>query len=449
MSAVASNELPRVVIVGRPNVGKSSLFNRIVGHRKAIVEDEPGTTRDRVEAEVEWLDRRFRIVDTGGFETTDENVYAALIVEQIRTAIAESDLVLFCIDARDGLTASDYDVADVVRRANRPTIVVANKADNEYREAAGIAEAAVLGLGAARPISALHDVNVGLLLDEVVAGFPDAPLLVESDRVRIAIIGRPNVGKSMLLNAVAGEKRVIVSDVAGTTRDAVDLDIDTPEGKFTLVDTAGIRRPGKLGRGLELHSVMRAQFAVERSDVAIIVVDGQVGVTAQDTHIAGIAMEQHKGLIFAVNKVDLWEDEAERKAWAERQLRSRVRFAPWALFAFVSALEGRGVNELLKFAVQVRESRRLRISTGELNALLKKAMATHVPPVVHNKRVKMFYATQAGVDPPTFILFVNDPSIIHFSYRRFLERTIREAYDFDGTAIKMVFKSRSEEDAPR
>lgn len=449
MSAVASSELPRVVIVGRPNVGKSSLFNRIVGHRKAIVEDEPGTTRDRVEAEVEWLDRRFRLVDTGGFETVGENVYAPLIVEQIRTAIDESDMVIFCIDARDGLTASDYDVADVVRRANRQTILVATKADNEFREAAGVAEASALGLGEARPISAMHDINVGLLLDEVVAAFPDAPLVVESDRVRVAIIGRPNVGKSMLLNAVAGEERVIVSSVAGTTRDAVDLDIDTPQGKFTLVDTAGIRRPGRLGKGLELHSVMRARFAVERCDVAIVVIDGEVGVTSQDTHIAGLAMEEYKGLIFAINKIDLWEDEVDRRNWSERQLQSRLRFSPWALFTFMSALENRGIAEVLTLAAQVRESRRLRVPTPELNALLKKAMQTHVPPVVHSKRVKLFYATQAGVDPPTFILFVNDPSIIHFSYRRFLERTIRDAYDFSGTAIKMVFKSRSEDDPSR
>lgn len=449
MNTVAAYGLPVVVIVGRPNVGKSSLFNRVVGHRKAIVEDEPGTTRDRVEAEVEWLDRRFRLVDTGGFETSAENVYAPLIVEQIRAAVDEADIVIFLIDARDGLTASDYDVADVVRQAGRPTIVVANKADNERREAAGVAEGASLGFGEARPISALHDSGVGLLLDEVAAMLPERPATVEPDRVRIAIIGRPNVGKSMLLNTLAGEHRVIVSEVAGTTRDAVDLDVDTPQGAFTVVDTAGIRRPGRLGKGLERHAVMRARVAVERCDVAIVVVDSQSGVTAQDTHIAGIAMDETKGLIFAINKIDLWEDPEERRAWAERQLRSRVGFAPWALFAFISALDGRGVPELLQMAAAVRESRRQRVGTGELNALLKRAMQTHVPPVVHNKRVKLFYATQAAVDPPTFILFVNDPAIIHFSYRRFLERTIREAYDFQGTAIKLVFRARSEDDAAR
>lgn len=253
----------------------------------------------------------------------------------------------------------------------------------------------------------------------------------------------------MLLNTLAGERRVIVSDVAGTTRDAVDLDIDTPQGAFTVVDTAGIRRPGRLGKGLERHSVMRARVAVERCDVAIVVVDSQDGVTAQDTHIAGIAIDETKGLIFAINKVDLWEDPEERRGWAERQLRSRIRFAPWALYTFISALDGEGVPHLLELANSVREARRQRVSTGELNALLKRAMQTHVPPVVHNKRVKLFYGTQAGVDPPTFVLFVNDPAIIHFSYRRFLERTIREKYDFQGTAIKLVFRARSEDDPAR
>ena len=252
----ATDKLARVVIVGRPNVGKSSLFNRIFGERRAIVEDEPGTTRDRVEADVEWQDVRFRLIDTGGYETDAENIYAPLIIEQIKTAMAGAAVVLFCVDSRDGLTASDYDMAEVVRRAKRPTIVVATKADNERRELTGIAEASALGLGDPMPISAMHDVNVGLMLDEVVKLLPQDTTLEESDRTRIAIIGRPNVGKSMLVNAILGQQRVIVSEVAGTTRDAIDTEIDTPEGSFLLIDTAGIRRPGKLGKGVELHSVI-------------------------------------------------------------------------------------------------------------------------------------------------------------------------------------------------
>ncbi|MFN8615795.1 MAG: ribosome biogenesis GTPase Der [Dehalococcoidia bacterium] len=446
MSA-ASDALPRVVIVGRPNVGKSSLFNRVFGERRAIVEDEPGTTRDRVEADVEWMDVRFRLIDTGGYETDAENVYAPLIIEQIKTAMSGAAAVLFCVDARDGLTASDYDMADVVRRAQRPTIVVATKADNERRELIGLAEASSLGLGEPLPISAMHDINVGVMLDEVVKLLPQDTTLVESDRTRVAIIGRPNVGKSMLVNAILGQQRVIVSDVAGTTRDAIDSEVDTAEGSFLLIDTAGIRRPGKLGKGVELHSVMRTTSAVERCHVAVLVVDGTEGVTSQDMHIAGVPMEHLKGLIIAVNKTDLWDDPEARRAWAESQMRGRVKFAPWAMVAFISALEGKGVHELLELVQHAREARRRRLSTAELNSLLNKAIREHVPPLVQNKRFKLFFATQADIDPPVFILFVNDPKLVHFSYRRYLERSIREAADFEGTAIKLVFRARSEDDA--
>jgi GTPase len=444
----ATSTLPRVVIVGRPNVGKSSVFNRVLRERRAIVEDEPGTTRDRVEADVEWLDHRFRLIDTGGFETESENVYAPLIVGQIRSALEGAAVVVLVVDARDGLTASDYDIAEVVRRANKPTILLANKADNDRRELQGIADAAVLGLGVPLPASALHDTGVGLMLDEVVDLLPTGAPLVESDRVRLAIIGRPNVGKSMLVNALLGEERVIVSDVAGTTRDAIDTELDTPEGSFTLIDTAGVRRPGKLGKGVELHSVMRTTTAVERCDVAVLVVDGSEGVTAQDTHIAGSALENYKGVIIAVNKIDLWADAAERREWSERQMKGRMQFAPWAVVTYISALEGRGLDDLLKLAVQVRDARRRRMSTGDLNAALTKAFREHVPPLVRNKRFKLLYATQGSVEPPTFILFVNDPSLVHFSYKRYLERAIREAADFDGTAIKLVFRGRTD-DNPR
>lgn len=445
----ASRDLPRVAIVGRPNVGKSTLFNRVVGERRAIVEDEPGTTRDRVEADVEWLDRRFRLVDTGGFETVSENVYAPLILGQIRDAIAGAAVVILCIDARDGLTASDHDIADEVRRAGRPTLVVATKVDNERREAQAIADAASLGLGVPLGLSALHDMNVGVMLDEVVAMLPDVPPLIETDRVRIAIMGRPNVGKSMLVNALLGERRVIVSEVAGTTRDAVDVELDSPEGSFLVIDTAGIRRPGKLGKGIERHSVMRATAAVERCDVAILVIDGTEGVTTQDTHIAGIALKAARGLVIAVNKTDLWEDPDERREWAERQMRGRIQFAPWALITFISALEGRGLDALLRLAREARDARRRRMATPELNAVLNRALREHVPPLVRNRRLKLFYATQADVEPPTFILFVNDPALVHFSYRRYLERVLREAVDFDGTAIRLVLKGRSEENAAR
>lgn len=443
----ATAVLPRVAIVGRPNVGKSSLFNRILGERRAIVEDEPGTTRDRVEADVEWRDRRFRLIDTGGFETDEENLYAPLIVAQIRTAIETADLVLFCIDARDGLTASDYDVAEVVRRSRKPTIVVANKCDNESREVAGIADAAALGFDDVLPVSALHDVNIGLMLDEVVARLPASPAIVEEDRVRIAVVGRPNVGKSMLVNAILGEERVIVSDVAGATRDAIDTEIDTPQGNFTLIDTAGVRRPGQRGKGLERHSVLRTQQAIERADVAVLLIDGTEGVTAQDMAIAGMVVDAYKGLVIAVNKIDLWEDPDRMRNWAERQMRSRIRFVPWALVTFISALERKNLDSVLELAATAREARRRRIPTADLNATLNRAFREHVPPTVHNKRFKLYYATQASIDPPTFVLFVNDPTIMHFSYRRYLERVLRQQYDFEGTAIKLVFRGRNEDNS--
>jgi GTP-binding protein len=442
---VSAGELPRVVIAGRPNVGKSSFFNRVVGRRQAIVEDEPGTTRDRLEAEVEWLDRRFRLVDTGGFETESENVFGPLILDQIRVALREAAVVVLLVDARDGLTASDYDIADEVRRSGKPAILVANKADNDFREWQALAEATELGLGEPLPISALHNVNVGVLLDEVVALLPTAEPALEADRIRLAIIGRPNVGKSMLVNALLGEERVIVSDVAGTTRDAIDSDLETPEGKFTLIDTAGIRRPGKLGKGVERHSVMRARAAVERADVAVLLIDGTEGVTAQDTHILGIAMESHAALVIAINKTDLWEDPEGQREWLQRQMRGRVSFAPWALFTFISALERKGLQHLLELCVTAREARRRRLPTPELNAVLTRALREHVPPVVHNKRFKLLFATQADVDPPTFVLFVNDPNLLHFSYRRYLERAIREAADFEGTTIRLVLRARESE----
>ncbi len=447
MTSAMTAALPVVAIVGRPNVGKSSLFNRIIGERRAIVEDEPGTTRDRLEADVEWMDRRFRLTDTGGYEEDITKPYASLVSDQVMEAIDSAALVLFCIDARDGLTATDHDIARVVRESGKPVMVVATKADTEHREYDAIADAWELGLGDPLPVSALHRINVGLMLDMVVEHLPETGALPELDRVRLAIIGRPNVGKSMLLNALAGERRTIVSEIPGTTRDAIDLDIDSPEGAFTIVDTAGIRRPGKLGKGVERHSVLRAKQALSRCDVAILVVDGTAGVTSQDAHIAGFATEANKGLIIAVNKTDLWEDRADRRDWSMRQMRGRLHFLPWAMIAFISAKEGKGLPELLRLANQARETRRMRIPTGELNAVVRRAVAAHHPPVVHHKRLKIYYVTQAGIDPPTFVFFVNDPAIIHFSYRRYLEKAIRQNYDFEGTSIKLVFKARNEEDS--
>ena len=444
MSAAA--HLPRVAIVGRPNVGKSSLFNRIVGERRAIIEDEPGTTRDRLEAEVEWRDTHFLVLDTGGFQREAEGDYTALIRAQITAAIEEAALVLFCVDARDGLTASDLDMADVVRRGETPALLVATKADNEAREAIAAAEATTLGFGPPLPVSALHDVNVGLLLDDVVERLPKTAPLVERDRIRVAIVGRPNVGKSTLVNALTGEDRVIVSDVAGTTRDAIDTDLDSPQGAFTLIDTAGIRRPGKRGLGVERHSVLRATSAIDRSDVAILLVDASESVAAQDTHIAGIVQEAAVGLVVVANKTDLWENPELDGARLLAVMRERFRFLPWALFTFISAEAGQGLPELLRLAAEAREARRRRIPTGELNGIFKRALRDHSPPVVHSRRLKIRFVTQPSVDPPTFVVFVNDPKLLHFSYRRFLERRLREAHDFEGTAIRFILRGSSDEE---
>lgn len=443
----ADAPLPRVAIVGRPNVGKSSLFNRIVGERRAIIENEPGTTRDRLEAEVEWRDRPFLLIDTGGFQREDEGEYTGPIRAQIGSAIAEAALVLFCVDARDGLTASDHDVADAVRRGRTPALLVATKADNEAREMAALADAAALGFGSPLPVSALHDINVGLLLDAVAERLPEAAPLLERDRVRVAIVGRPNTGKSTLVNALTGEERVIAGPVAGTTRDAIDTDLDAPQGAFTLIDTAGIRRPGKRGRGVERHAVLRATAALARCDVAVLLIDGAEGLTAQDAHVAGLAREAAAGMVVAVNKTDLWEDADGERARALAALRERLAFLPWALFAFVSAAEGKGLGDLLALAAEAREARRRRIPTGELNAVLRKALREHSPPVVRNRRLKLRYATQPSVDPPAFVVFVNDPKLLHFSYRRYLERRLREACDFEGTAIRLVFRASKAEDA--
>ncbi len=339
MTSAVGGRLPRVVIAGRPNVGKSTLFNRIVGERRAIVEDEPGTTRDVIEAEVEWGDRRFVLADTGGYELSDLDRFGPLVARQVETALAGADLVLLCVDSEAGVTPADEEVADLVRKSGKPVIVVATKADSERREAMALAEASALGLGVPMPVSALHDINVVQLLDLVAERLPEAPPSIERDRVRLAIVGRPNVGKSMLVNAVLGEPRVIVSEVPGTTRDAIDTDIDTPFGPFTLIDTAGVRRRGKIGRGVEYHSVLRTRAAIERCDVAVLVIDGSEGVTAQDTHVAGMVLEAAKGLVVAVNKTDLWGEgfEARRREFYG-QLRRKMGFAPWALVAFVSAL---------------------------------------------------------------------------------------------------------------
>ena len=440
---------PVVAIVGRPNVGKSSLFNRIVGHRVALVEDEPGTTRDRITADLDWYGRTLRVVDTGGLETAPKGLYSALIRSQIEAAMEEADALVFVVDGRDGLTAEDYEVAEILRRASQPVVLVANKVDNERREL-DLVDCFRLGLGQPVAVSAYHGYGVADMLDRVVDQLPQPPQAEDVERgTAIAIIGRPNAGKSMLLNALLGEERVIVSEIPGTTRDAIDTTLEFEGQRLTLIDTAGIRRRGHIVPGVEGHSVLRARDAVARSDVAVIVIDSTDAATAQDAHVVQIADEAAKGIVLAINKADLLDGPGSQQELA-RFVRQRLRFVPWAPIVLISAKERTGLDKLMRESLQAAEQRKRRVATGPLNALLHKVMATHPPRSVQGRRLKLLYATQSAISPPEFVLFVNDSSLLHFSYQRYLENQLRAVYGFGGTTVRFVFKSRGEQpDAER
>ena len=432
---------PTLAIIGRPNVGKSTLFNRLVGARQAIVEDVPGTTRDRLYGETEYRDRTFAVVDTGGLEPDASEGYSALIKEQVEAGIEEAQVLLFILDATAGITATDAEIAELLRRTTKPVIVLANKVDNE-RRAETTVEFFELGLGEPMSISAYHGLGLREVLEKVSellpAGVEEAP----PDALKLAVVGRPNVGKSALVNAILGEDRVIVSEEAGTTRDAVDTPFVYGDKPLTLIDTAGIRRRGRVERGVEKYSVMRARQAIERCDVAVLVLDAEQGVAAQDLHVAGYVDEAVKGMIVAVNKWDLKEDnEDERKLFARRVLQ-RLRFTPWAPLAFVSAKEGLNIDGLLELAVEIGETRSTRIPTAEVNSVLREAVAANPPPSPGRRPIRIKYGTQASVRPPTFVFFANDASLLHFSYRRYLENVLRKRFGFEGTAIKLEFRSR-------
>lgn len=445
MTSERSSRPPLVAIVGRPNVGKSALFNRIVGRRTALVEDLPGTTRDRLYGDAVWRDRALRVVDTGGLEAEDEGPFSPLVRRQIEQAIDEADAILFVVDARDGITAADLEIAEMLRRVTKPLLLIANKADNPAR-VEEVLQFYELGLGEPLPVSAYHGAGVADVLDVLLDLLPpveESP--AERETLRVAIIGRPNVGKSALMNAILGEERVIVSDIPGTTRDVIDTEISYRGHPLTLLDTAGIRRRGKIERGVERHSVQRAQAALERADVALALMDATEPGAAQDTHIIGQAEDAHVGLIIVVNKADLLPPGEDVREELRRVLRYRTRFVPWAPILFISAKERQGLDAMLDAVLAVGEQRERRVSTGELNQLLRRAITAHQPPSVNGRRIKLLYATQAEVKPPTFVFFVNDASLLHFGYRRYLENKIREAFGFSGTAIRLIFKSRSEE----
>jgi GTP-binding protein len=433
---------PVVAIVGRPNVGKSTLFNRLVRARQAIVEDIPGTTRDRLYGEAEWKQQSFIIVDTGGLEPDAEEGYSALIRDQVQTALAEADVILFLVDATAGVTPVDAEIAEWLRRSDKPVLLLANKADNEARSEAAV-EFYELGLGDPMPVSAHHGLGVREVEDRLLGLLPPSAPETPAQALRLAVAGRPNVGKSSIINAILRQERVIVSEEAGTTRDAVDTPFVYKDRPLVLVDTAGIRRPGKVARGVEKYSVMRAREAIERADIVVLVVDAsEKKMPTQDLHIAGYAAEAYKGLIVAVNKWDLQEDTDEnRAAFADRVL-GRLRFTPWAPLAFISARTGLNIEGLLDLVLEAGEARATRAPTSEVNAVLREAVAAHPPPSPSRRPLRIKFATQAEVNPPTFVFFCNDASLIHFSYRRYLENALRRRFGFEGTAIKLIFRSR-------
>lgn len=445
VQSYAEPHVPLIAVVGRPNVGKSALFNRLTRTRAALVEDLPGTTRDRNYGELDWNGLRLRVVDTGGLLGEEPEEIGLLVQDAVNQAIEEADMLLFVVDGVDGPTEPDYEIAAMLRRTEQPLIVVANKGD-VGRASERLDEFYGLGFGAPRIVSAIHGNGVADLLDEiceVVAGVPFEERK-EDRKINIAIVGRPNVGKSSLMNAILGEQRTIVSSIPGTTRDAIDTHFVFENHEMVLVDTAGIRRRGRVERGVERHSVQRADRAIERADVVFLLIDQGELLTAQDTHIAGYVQKQARGLILVVNKWDLTEDRSERHN-VVRQVDHRYRFVPWAPVMMTSAVTDEGVRDLLELAVHVAAVREHRIPTAELNRVIRKAVTSHNPPTVRHRRLKVLYATQAEIAPPTFVLFVNDEKLVHFSYRRYLENQLRQAFELDGTGIRMVFRNRSED----
>lgn len=433
---------PIVAIIGRQNVGKSTLLNRLAGRPIAIVADLPGTTRDRVWANVSWEGIEFIIVDTGGLESEPKTTVARGVKEQVEAAITEADAIIFLADVRDGVTSSDWEVADLLRLASKPIVLVANKADNARYEAEAV-EFYELGLGEPLAISAVHSRGTSELLDRVVSLLPTpSSVEAESEAIKVAIAGRPNVGKSMLLNAILGEERAIVDDIPGTTRDAIDTILDFEGKSMVLIDTAGIRRRGRLGVGVEWYSVIRALRAIDRADVVLLVLDATELVTLQDMHIAGYIRQAIKGVILVVNKWDLVESGSTDEC--DRHIRSRFRFMPYAPVLYISAKLGWGVDKIMPQVCQIYQERLKRLSTANVNNVVQQAVAAHILPRKGSKQLKILYATQAEVNPPTFVFFVNDAKLVHFSYQRYLENKLRQSFDFSGTPLRLVFKTRGE-----
>lgn len=439
---------PVVAIVGRPNVGKSTLFNALAGEKISIVKDTPGVTRDRIYADVSWLDRDFTMIDTGGIEPDSRDIILSQMREQAQIAIDTADVIIFMTDVRQGLIDADSKVADILRRSGKPVVLVVNKVDSFEKLMPDVYEFYNLGIGDPFPVSASSRLGIGDMLDEVISYFPPKVGEEEDDeRPRIAIVGKPNVGKSSIINKLLGEQRVIVSDIAGTTRDAIDTKIVHDGKEYVFIDTAGLRRKNKIKEELERYSIIRAVTAVERADVVLVVIDAVTGVTEQDAKIAGIAHERGKGVIIVVNKWDAIEKDDKTMRKYEDEVRRVLSYMPYAQIMYVSAVTGQRLTKLYDMIDMVIENQTLRVATGVLNEIVMEAVAMQQPPSDKGKRLKIYYTTQVSVKPPSFVVFVNDRELMHFSYVRYLENKIREAFGFRGTSLKFFIRERKERDA--
>jgi GTP-binding protein len=433
---------PILAIVGRPNVGKSTLFNRIAGSRIAIVDDTPGVTRDRIYAEAEWLNKPFTIIDTGGLDPDSDDMLTKNIFRQAEAAIESADVILFLTDMKTGATEADKDVADILRKSQKPVLLVVNKVDTPSKPNHEIFEFYELGLGEPIPISAGQALGLGDMLDEVMKLFPVySEEETEDDCIKVAVVGKPNVGKSSLINKILGEERVIVNDAPGTTRDAVDAYLERDGKKFIFIDTAGLRRKSKIKENIERYGIVRAIAAVERADVCILMIDAAEGVTEQDTKIAGIAHERGKAAVIAVNKWDKIEKTTKTMKEHENQIDVELSYMPYAPKIFISALTGQRLHKLFSLVHTVYQNNLLRVSTGILNEVIVEATAVHQPPTDKGRMLRIFYATQVSVKPPTFVLFVNDKELLHFSYKRYLENKIRDAFGFAGTPVHFIVRN--------
>ncbi|MDO4473447.1 MAG: ribosome biogenesis GTPase Der [Eubacteriales bacterium] len=438
---------PVVAIVGRPNVGKSTLFNALAGEMISIVKDTPGVTRDRIYADVSWLDRDFTLIDTGGIEPESKDIILSQMREQAQIAIDTADVIIFITDVRQGLVDSDSKVADMLRRSGKPVVLTVNKVDNFDKFMPDVYEFYNLGIGDPQPISASSRLGLGDMLDVVISYFPDKSEAEEEDeRPRVAIVGKPNVGKSSIINKLIGEQRVIVSDIAGTTRDAIDTPVVHDGREYVFIDTAGLRRKNKIREELERYSIIRTVTAVERADVVLMVIDATEGVTEQDAKIAGIAHERGKGIIIVVNKWDAIEKNDKTMREFEDRVRQILSFMPYAEIVYVSALTGQRLHKMFDVINMVIENQTMRVATGVLNEIMMEAVAMQQPPSDKGKRLKLYYITQVSVKPPTFVIFVNDKELMHFSYLRYLENRIREAFGFRGTSLKFFVRERKEKD---